>query len=188
MAHRTEFNLTENIAAWKAELSRSADLTWDNVEELESHLLDEIDELKQTNLSEEECLLIAKNRIGSVPELIGEFQKVNQGVSFRRRVLPYLTGTLLFIAFSAGADLVNNLLILGGRQLGAEISSPQLFAIGLMGLPLLLIFILAPLRPEGKHHLKMFLNIPILSITILLFSLATIWTTILTTTPASVKN
>jgi len=55
-------------------------------------------------LSIEESLLIAKKRIGNVEDLTTEFGKVNKEVYFRNRIIPYLKGILLFMAFLTTTD------------------------------------------------------------------------------------
>ena len=69
MENRTNFDLNKNIEIWKSELSKNSKMTLDNINELESHLKDEIHELHLLGLSIEESLLIAQNRIGNVEDL-----------------------------------------------------------------------------------------------------------------------
>ena len=79
MENRTNFDLNKNIEIWKSELSKNSKMTLDNVNELESHLRDEMHELQLLGLSFEESLLVAKNRIGNIKNLATEFGKVNKG-------------------------------------------------------------------------------------------------------------
>ena len=117
MENRTEFDLNKNIEIWKSELSQKSNMTQDNINELESHLRDEIHELELLGLNTEESLLIAEKRIGNVEDLRTEFGKINKGIYFRNKIIPYLKGILLFFAFVTIIDLMTNLIILVTEKL-----------------------------------------------------------------------
>ena len=118
MENRTNFDLNKNIEIWKSELSKNSKITLDNINELESHLRDEIQELQQLGLSIEESLLVAKNRIGNVKDLITEFGKVNKGFYFKSRIIPHLQGILLFMAFITLTELITGLSIIIANEFG----------------------------------------------------------------------
>ncbi|WP_299102554.1 hypothetical protein [uncultured Winogradskyella sp.] len=98
MENRTEFNLNEKIEVWKSELSKKSNMTSDNIDELESHLLDLINDLENKGLNIEESFLIARKRIGRTDEICAEFDKINN-FSFINTTIPYLKGALIYIAF-----------------------------------------------------------------------------------------
>ncbi|WP_406683410.1 hypothetical protein N1F78_12075 [Seonamhaeicola sp. MEBiC1930] len=98
MENRTEFNLKNNIEIWKSELSKKSIMTLDNINELESHLLDLIDDLESKGLTIEESFLIARKRIGRIDDICTEFDKVNN-FSFIKTTIPYLKGALTYISF-----------------------------------------------------------------------------------------
>ena len=77
MENRARFNLADAVENWKKSLSDNYSMTSDNIEELESHLLDEIDDLKSKGLNEEEAFSIAIKQIGTKDFLVSEFGKVN---------------------------------------------------------------------------------------------------------------
>lgn len=132
MENRTEYNLKENIEIWKSELSKKSNLTLDNINELESHLFDEIDQLKQQGLNTEEALLIAKNRIGNVRDLCVEYGKVNRNFHFRNKITPYLQGALFFVAFTIVTELFLNASFLIVKKLNVFNESLNLIIIGLL--------------------------------------------------------
>lgn len=105
MENRTEFNLKENIEIWKSELSKKSNMTIDNIDELESHLLDLINDLESKGLNREESFLIAIKRIGRIEDICLEFDKVNN-FSFINTTIPYLKGALIYIAFIFLSKLV----------------------------------------------------------------------------------
>lgn len=130
MENRTEFNIKENIKIWKSELSQNSNMTKDNIDELESHLHDEIDELLLIGLSIEESLLIAKCRIGNTKELTTEYGKVNKEIYLRNKIVPYLKGILLFIAFTAITNLISNISLLIANRIGINGENLNYVSIG----------------------------------------------------------
>lgn len=89
------FNLNESIKGWKAKLGNCDSFTGNDIEELESHLLDEIESLKEKDLSEEEAFYVASNRLGEVDLLSSEFSKVNEKPMYLRKVAWLLGGYIL---------------------------------------------------------------------------------------------
>ena len=120
MEHKTEFSLEKNLENWKSELSKSSNITIDNIYELESHLHDEINELKQLGLNYEESLLIAKKRIGTITELRTEFSKVNKKKAFINKTSPYLKGILMFKSYYLITYLLANILLIVSNYYGMD--------------------------------------------------------------------
>ena len=58
-----------------------------DLDELEAHLRDTIDELNETGLNEEESFWVARLRFGDVHSVQREFQKVNRGILWKHRLL-----------------------------------------------------------------------------------------------------
>ena len=168
MDNRTEFRIEKGIEIWKAGLIQNSNMTQDNVEELESHLLDEIHELQEIGLSLEESFLIAKKRIGKTKELANEFGKVNKGVNLRNRILPYLKGILCFLAFMSTTDLLTNALVLLGDKFGFN------SYLNWISIALLIVFSLIPfaiiVRKYKTHDFPInhLMSIPFLVITVMI--------------------
>ena len=99
MANQSEPLIIQELKKWKEELSKTGTITSDNIAELESHFLDEFDKLKALELSDEECILIAKKRIGGFEQLKTEFQKVNLWFTILQKMKPYLLGILIYLSF-----------------------------------------------------------------------------------------
>lgn len=93
------FQLEKSLIDWKKKLSDSNSLTSSDIEELESHLLDEIDALKKKTLTEEEAFYVACSRIGSVDLLTSEYSIVNSNFLWIKKFLWLLSGYLM-ISFS----------------------------------------------------------------------------------------
>jgi len=92
------FRLKDSIDNWKQKLSNSNSFTNSDIEELESHLLEEIDILKKKELTEEEAFYIASSRLGSVELLSSEFSKINTKSIYLKRVA-WLLGGYILISF-----------------------------------------------------------------------------------------
>lgn len=80
-----DFNIDERVTTWIRGIRASGNVTPDDADELESHLRDEIDALRQTGLTDSEAFLIAIRRMGSANQIAREFYKVNG-----RRLWKYL--------------------------------------------------------------------------------------------------
>ncbi len=173
MENRTNFDLNKNIEIWKSKLSKNSKMTLDNINELESHLLDEIHELQLLGLSIEESLIIAKERIGNVKDLTTEFGKVNDGFFFRNRIIPYLKGILFFMAFITLTDLINGLSLITANEFGFSENLNYVSIGGLTISSLILIIISYKKYKNTSLNLKKLTNIPILVSVILVSKLLT---------------
>jgi len=72
-----QFVLEEKIRNWKAYLRERGSFLPADLEELESHLRDEIDDLSSRGLDEEEAFFIGIKRLGKTDDLSREFYKQN---------------------------------------------------------------------------------------------------------------
>jgi cation transport ATPase len=163
MENRTEFDLNKKIEIWKSKLSQKSNMTQDNINELESHLLDEIHELKQLGLNTEESLIIAKKRIGNVEDLTTEFGKVNKGIYFRNRIIPYLKGVLLFFAFVTILDLMTNIIIIITHKIGLNNTTKDFISIVFLILLTSTLFIISYKKfKSGNFKMQKLISIPIL--------------------------
>src|SRR5680860_512987 len=103
------------IAEWRTYVTRDAAVGHHDVEELETHLRDQVDELVAAGLSTEEAFLVAVGRMGSVDELSREFAREHSGRLWKQLVLSdddldgpkrAQTGWLPALAFAVAAALV----------------------------------------------------------------------------------
>ena len=92
------FNLQEHVLEWEEQIKREPAVTEIDIEELKSHLLDLIDDLRTSGLDDEEAFWVASKRIGidvsSV--LIEEYKQENNSVIQMRRSLIILAGVLAY--------------------------------------------------------------------------------------------
>ncbi len=97
-------DLNEQINKWRSNLAQSETLASSDIDELESHLHEEIENLTTLKLSDEEAFLIATHRLGSTDSLAEEYEKINRGVKFRHRLFWIATGILGYFLATYLAD------------------------------------------------------------------------------------
>jgi hypothetical protein len=77
----------EQLAEWRRFVTNGAVLDSGEVEELEGHLRDQIDELRTAGLAADEAFLVAVKRMGSVDALSREYAREHRGRLWRQLVL-----------------------------------------------------------------------------------------------------
>lgn len=98
------FDLNEEILKWRDDLAKSEPLDESDVDELESHLREEVESLASGDLSEEESFWIARRRLGGAGDLAGEFAKINRSAVLRGRLFWMAAGVLAYmLAIQSGA-------------------------------------------------------------------------------------
>ena len=103
------FILNEALITWRNSILAKETCTANDLNELESHLLDEVDQLRQNNLTEEEAFFVAVNRIGKPANIAEEFAKVNGASIVRKKIVMACSGILGFLAISNIASLISHL-------------------------------------------------------------------------------
>jgi hypothetical protein len=96
-----KFQLELAVDSYLQQLQLKGNYTPDDIEELKSHLLDEVDALQQKQLDKEEAFMVAKKRLGKEEVLNREYTKAN-GLRFYNRDL-FITAlsicTFLFLFY-----------------------------------------------------------------------------------------
>lgn len=188
MENRTNFDLNKNIEIWKSELSKNSKMTLDNINELESHLRDEIHELQLLGLSIEESLLVAKNRIGNVKNLATEFGKINKGFYFRNRIIPYLKGILLFMAFITLTELLTSFSVIIANKLGFS-ENVNYISIGILTISTFILLIIGYIKfTNTSLDLRKLTSIPILVSVILVSTLLKYLSTVFITRSVGISE
>jgi hypothetical protein len=80
-------SLEEQIGQWRAYVRRRRAITGPDVEELETHLRDQVGVLTQAGLAEDEAFLIAVKRMGSLDALSREFAREHSDRLWKQLVL-----------------------------------------------------------------------------------------------------
>ncbi len=101
------FDLNEQIIKWRSNFAQSQTLGSSDIDELESHLREEIENLKDSKLSKEEAFLVATHRLGSTDSLAVEYEKINRSSIFRRRLSLMITGILTYLLATHFATAVS---------------------------------------------------------------------------------
>jgi hypothetical protein len=82
------FDLESQIRKWRRHVQSTGSLGVQDVEELESHLRDSIDELTGRGVSVEEALIVSIHRMGDAEALDHEFAKVSTESVWRHLLVP----------------------------------------------------------------------------------------------------
>ncbi|MEM1325532.1 MAG: hypothetical protein AAGI23_06235 [Bacteroidota bacterium] len=101
METRSPFDLQLAVEDWRNQLLRTGLFKLDDVDELESHLLDELDSLSPMQIEDKERFLIARSRMGRLDVIAAEYAKVNVSHSLLKKLEPYVKGALIYVTLSA---------------------------------------------------------------------------------------
>ena len=98
------FNLEQHIDDWRQQLLQRESVAQTEVDELESHLRESIDELS-SNVEPDEAFLLATRRVGSPDAIALEFSKINGARTWCRRTQWMLAG---YLVLSLGLGLLGS--------------------------------------------------------------------------------
>jgi hypothetical protein len=82
------FELESQIRKWRGHLRSSGSLNEQDLEELESHLRDSIDDLASSGITTEEAFLVSIRRMGDTDALGDEFAKITTESVWRQLLVP----------------------------------------------------------------------------------------------------
>jgi len=86
------FDLNNSVLNWKNSLKSRDSFTTENIDELESHLNEQISDLNLAGLNDEEAFWVAQKRIGTIQSLDSEFTKINNLNVLNKKIYWMLTG------------------------------------------------------------------------------------------------
>lgn len=118
------FDLNRAIVSWRQTLSGSPAVHAEDLDELESHLRDAVEELEGTGLSDEEAFLVSAHRLGPTKPIEAEFGKVNLSGVWLYRVLWMLIGVQAWALFTGASRFVGDAALLGGIAVGGNEFAP----------------------------------------------------------------
>jgi hypothetical protein len=119
--------LEEQIGLWRAYVRRRRAITGPDVEELETHLRDQVGALTEAGLAEDEAFLVAVKRMGSLDDLSREFAREHSDRLWKQLVIARdgdtapdtvnRTEALVVLALAVGAALAVKVPVLFGLTL-----------------------------------------------------------------------
>ncbi len=119
----TRETMEEKISQWRELIARRAAIATADVDELESHLREQIDELLRAGLSEDEALLIAITRLGALDDISREYAQEHNDRLWRQLVLdngalnsPSKSGGIVALVMATISGLVLVVPSLAGAQ------------------------------------------------------------------------
>lgn len=114
------FNLNEQIKKWRDNLNVSQSFESTDIDELDSHIREEIERLILSGLSEQEAFLVASNRLGQVDFLSEEFAKVNAGIIWRKRFFWSGIVVLIWIVMNLIVNSLSQIFVSIAALIGAR--------------------------------------------------------------------
>lgn len=112
MERNNEFNIQEQIDHWVSKIKSEPSFTESDSEELKSHLLDSIDQLKDTGLNDEEAFWVASRRIGTSVDWEEDYSQINNQVIQMRRSVLILAGVLVYFCLYYFIESTSRLLFI----------------------------------------------------------------------------
>jgi hypothetical protein len=85
MGTENSFDLNKASHQWREELAQHG-IAPAEAKELESHLLESMDDLRQRGLNDEEAFWVARHRLGTAPELADHFANADPGRVWKERI------------------------------------------------------------------------------------------------------
>jgi hypothetical protein len=153
-------SLEEQIGQWRAYLRRRRAITGPDVEELETHLRDQVGALTQAGLAEDEAFLVAVKRMGSLDALSREFAREHSDRLWKQLVIApdgdaapvtvTRTEALVVFALAVAAALAIKVPTLFGLTLGRDAAFYARNA-SLFVLPFLTGYFLWKRRMDPRH-------------------------------------
>lgn len=133
-------DLERQIASWREFLGRRRAVAGADVDELESHLRDQVDDLTRAGLSDDEAFLVAIKRIGGLDEVSREYAREHSDRLWKQLVIDEAPGsarrrtTWVAAGLAIGAALAFKVPALFGVSFSAD---PQFYALnaGVLVLP-----------------------------------------------------
>jgi hypothetical protein len=128
MSARSDHTLDEQIGQWRTYLRRRRTINAPDVEELETHLRDQVGVLTQAGLAEDEAFLVAVKRMGSLDALSREFAREHSERLWKQLVIGAdddaapktvsRTETFVVLALAVAAALAIKIPTLFGWEIG----------------------------------------------------------------------
>jgi len=112
------FDVNESIAGWRNGLATNENYSTADLDELESHIREQVDALRESGLSDEESFWLAARRLGDGESLTDEFAKVNGGRVWANRLLWMMGGILVCLLASSLAGAAWWGTVFAGATLG----------------------------------------------------------------------
>jgi multisubunit Na+/H+ antiporter MnhG subunit len=121
------FDLDQAISDWRQQLAAGGIKAQDVLNELESHLRDEVDEQVRSGLSQQQAFEDAVQRLGQASVLKAEFRKADKTAALRLKRILLAGSGLLYLATSSYALVTHEMAgqerVLGFLALGFSILS-----------------------------------------------------------------
>ena len=164
-APRDHAPLEEQIGQWRAYLRRRRAINGPDVDELETHLRDQVDVLAQAGLAKDEAFLVAVKRMGSLDALSREFAREHSERLWKQLVIAsdgdaapesvMGTETLVVFALAAAAAVAIKIPALFGLKFGGGNEAFYARNASLFVLPFLTGYFVWKRRMDSRHWVRL---------------------------------
>lgn len=164
------------VGEWRTAISRSRAIDDNDVDELESHLRDQIADLEKVGLSDDEAFLVAVKRLGEVDAVTAEYAREHGDRLWKQLALPRADGTnarpfVTMLVFAAlAAVLLQAARLIGGA--GGDLEPWVIRDAGLLVLTPLVGYFAVRRRMPGRRLLPVALIVVALAIALTVFPFA----------------
>jgi hypothetical protein len=135
MGGKAMFDLNDAIQQWRGRLGEACGRS--DLEELETHLLEEMEALRASGLSEQEAFWVGTHRLGDPQSLVKEYAKINTLVRWKPRIFWMAAGVLGYFILNSFSVATGKLLAcallftgLNGTMLGIADCLGMFFLLG----------------------------------------------------------
>lgn len=138
MGDQAIFDLKTSITQWQRNLASTGSVSQAELDELATHMIEQVRELQETGLIEEESFLIASHRLGDAQSLAEEFLNADPARRWVQRVLWGLIGVTVLLG---AISLFTTTLWLAGGGWAQVAHNLNAFGLGLIAWPNLLVLL-----------------------------------------------
>lgn len=131
----TVFDVEQAIRTWRAELAGHGSLRLADLDELESHLRDELEGLAEVGLEGRDAFVHAVSKLGAAQALGDEFGRGNPLFAWRLPGLLFLAGALLHLLGDAGRSIAEASFRLLGTTLELGVVAGQIAQVIVLVVP-----------------------------------------------------
>ncbi len=123
------FMLDDQLNKWRQNLLNDSQFKNTDIDELENHLKEQIQDFIETGLSEDEAFLLSAYRIGDTKSLSNEFKKINPFEIWRKRLIYMLIGAISFVLIEKIGNIIYHFTLSIGINLEMNLFIITVFSI-----------------------------------------------------------
>ena len=149
MEPTTRPSLATLVANWRTQAAQEETLGAEQLAELESHLLDSVDHLRELGLNDEEAFLLASRRLGQPQALAQEYRAADPALRWRKCLTWMLAGVILQMTIGVLSQIFGTVFQIWALSTSGSLSQALLW-VGIVTLCFFFLFGFLALRNSGQ--------------------------------------